>query len=231
MKERLIGRVGRIISGSFNSLIDAIENAAPETVMEEAIREIDGAMDDVRAELGRVVANKHLANTRLMEENKNHEELAERIELAISQSRDDLAEAAIARQLDIEAQIPVLEMTIKECGDEEKELEGYVSALLAKKRQMKEELRQYRKSRADTKVGNDAPAVPGSSGAGDGVESRVQKAESAFDRIMEKATGLPGSSGTGDRKTASQLSELESMAHKNRVQERLAVIKSKMESK
>ena len=27
MKERLIGRVGRIISGSFNSLIDAIENA------------------------------------------------------------------------------------------------------------------------------------------------------------------------------------------------------------
>ena len=41
MKERLIGRVGRIISGSFNSLIDAIENAAPETVMSEVIREID----------------------------------------------------------------------------------------------------------------------------------------------------------------------------------------------
>jgi phage shock protein A len=29
MKERLISRVGRIISGSFNCLIDAIEHAAP----------------------------------------------------------------------------------------------------------------------------------------------------------------------------------------------------------
>ena len=38
MKESLIGRVGRIISGSFNSLIDVIENAAPETVMSEAVR-------------------------------------------------------------------------------------------------------------------------------------------------------------------------------------------------
>jgi phage shock protein A len=37
MKERLISRIGRIISGSFNSIVDAIENAVPETVMEEAI--------------------------------------------------------------------------------------------------------------------------------------------------------------------------------------------------
>ena len=40
MKERLIKRVGRIISGSFNAVVDAIENAAPETVMEQALREM-----------------------------------------------------------------------------------------------------------------------------------------------------------------------------------------------
>ena len=39
MKEKLINRVGRIVSGSFNSLVTALENAAPETVMNEAIRE------------------------------------------------------------------------------------------------------------------------------------------------------------------------------------------------
>ena len=38
MKDRLINRIGRIISGSFNSLVDAIENAAPETVMAIAVR-------------------------------------------------------------------------------------------------------------------------------------------------------------------------------------------------
>jgi phage shock protein A len=231
MKERLISRIGRIISGSFNSLVDAIENAAPETVMAEAIREIDAAIDEVRAELGLVLANKHLAGNRLMEENKKYEDLSEKIELAINNTRDDLAEAAVAQQLDIEAQIPILEATIKECADQEKELEGYVSALMAKKRQMQEELRVYQKSRSDNTVAADSDPSGGSGSSGADVDSRVRKAESAFDRIMEKATGLPGATGSGDRKTATQLAELESMAHKNRIQERLAAIKSKMDSK
>ena len=48
MKESLSGRVGRLISGSFNALIDAVENSAPELVMEEAIRDIDGVVDEVQ---------------------------------------------------------------------------------------------------------------------------------------------------------------------------------------
>lgn len=75
MKESLIGRIGRIISASFNSLVGALKNAAPEAIMEETIREIDETADEVRSELGKVIANKHLANTRLMEENKKHEDL------------------------------------------------------------------------------------------------------------------------------------------------------------
>jgi phage shock protein A len=230
MKERLISRISRIISGSFNSLVDAIENAAPETVMAEAIREIDAAIDDVRAELGLVLANKHLAGNRLMEENKKHEDLSEKIELAINNNRDDLAEAAVAQQLDIEAQIPILEATIKECADQEKELEGYVNALMAKKRQMQEELRVYQKSRSENTAAAESNPSDGGNSSGADVEGRVRKAESAFERIMEKATGLPGATGGGDRKTATRLAELESMAHQNRIQERLAAIKSKMES-
>ena len=57
-----------------------------------------------------------------------------------------LAEAAIAQQLDIEAQIPVLEATIADSGSKEKELEGYITALQAKKREMQDELRLYRES-------------------------------------------------------------------------------------
>lgn len=229
MKERLINRIGRIISGSFNSLVDAIENAAPETVMEEAIREIDAAIDDVRTELGRLIANKHLANSRLMAENKDHEDLSDKIALALQNSREDLAETAVARQLDIEAQIPVLEATIKDCADQEKELEGYVSALLAKKRQMQEELREYKQSRADATATTDEPGAAASGEATD-VDRRVQGAQSAFERILEKATGLPGAPGSSDRQTATKLAELESMSRKNRIQERLVAIKSKMEN-
>jgi phage shock protein A len=222
MKEGLIARVGRIVSGSVHSLIDAIENAAPETVMEEAIREIDGAIDEVRAELGKVVAGKHLANTRLLETNQQHEELAARIELAVKESREDLAEAAIARQLDLEAQIPVLEATINDSGAQEKELEGYVAALQAKKREMQAELRQFR-----TNVTEAPTASSAQTGSGADVEGKVAKASSAFDRVVEKATGVPGGQ-NADRKSAVQLAELEELARKNRIQERLAAVKSEM---
>jgi phage shock protein A len=230
MKESLIGRVGRIISGSFNSLIDAIENAAPETVMSEVIREIDTAIDDVRVELGRVVAKKHLANSRLMEENRKHEDLSEKIELAVKEGRDDLAEAAISHQIDIEAQIPILETTINDCCSNEKELEGYITALQAKKREMREELRQFRESMKETITSSSSISDSGVEVSSD-VERKVAKAESAFERIAEKATGIPGGGRTADRQTATKLAELEEIARKNRIQERLAVIKSNVQEK
>ncbi len=230
MKEKLIGRVGRIISGSFNSLIDAIENVAPETVMSEAIREIDAAIDDVRVELGREVAGKHLANSRLMEENRKHEDLSEKIELAIKEGRDDLAEAAVSRQMDIEAQIPVLEATISDCGNSERELEGYISALQAKKREMQEDLRQFRESKKETVASSSSISDSSAHGSID-VERKVAKAESAFERITEKATGIPGGGRTTDRQTATKLAELEEIARKNRVQERLAAIKGNVQEK
>jgi len=227
MKETLSGRVGRLISGSFNALIDAVENAAPEIIMEEAIREIDGVIDEVRTELGRVVANKHMSNTRLMEENNKYEELASNIELAVEKGRDDLAEAAISKQLDIEVQIPVLENNIAECGTKEKELESYVQALQAKKREMQGELIQYRESNKEAAaVSGDGPVT--SANTKQSVNAKVEKAESAFDRVLEKATGLPSGQQKTDSQTAAQVAELQEMAHKNRVSERLQSIKNKM---
>jgi len=222
MKEKLINRVGRIISGSVHSFIDTIESAAPETVLSEAIREIESAIDEVRTELGKVVAKKHLASSKLMEENKKHEDLSEKIELAIKENRDDLAEAAISRQLDIETQIPILEATIDDCNDQEKDLENYVNALQAKKREMKEELVQFKNALKDGSASSGTDNVPDGTGS---VESQVAKAESVFERVIENATGIPGQNVVSERKTASQLAELEEMARKNRIQERLLKIK------
>ncbi len=39
--------LGVLVSGTVKALIDAVENVAPEAVMEEAMREIDGAIDEV----------------------------------------------------------------------------------------------------------------------------------------------------------------------------------------
>lgn len=230
MKEKLISRVGRIISGSVNSVVSAIENAVPETVMEEAILEINEAIDDIRAELGGVIAKKHLANTRLIEENKKHDELTEKINLAVSAQRDDLAESAIAHQLDIEAQIPVLEANISECNSQEKELESYITALQAKKRQMKEELNLYRKS-LEEKNGTSGTDKNNGDASSVSVENRVSKADAAFERVLEKATGIPTANKAANMKDAANLAELEKMARKNRIQERLMAIKGNTKDK
>lgn len=223
MKEAIGTRVGRLIAGSVNALIDAVEDAAPEVVMEQALREIDGATDEVRAELGKVVATRHLANKRLAEENRKHEELTDQIELAVSQGREELAEAAIARQFDIEAQLPVLESSISDSVSQQKELEGYIAALGARRREMETELNQFRvaqrqAAQAAATAGSGAPA-------GGGAARKVGQAENTFNRVMSRASGVPGSSPMGA--DAAKLAELEDLARKNRIQERLAEIKAK----
>jgi phage shock protein A len=194
--------------------------------MEQAIREVEGAIDEVRAELGRSVANKHLASKRMMEANRRHEDLTEKIDLAVRQHREDLANAAIGQQLDIEAQIPVLESTIAESAEEEKRLEGMIGALLARKREMKHDLAEYRQSRAAQQSAVSASGAAGRAGGASDVETRVGRAGSAFDRVYERQTGLAGHDhNLGD---AGKLAELEDMARKNRIQERLAAAKARV---
>jgi len=221
MSEQLFSRVKRLVSGGVNSLVDAVENVSPETVMKEAIREVESATDEVRDELGRVLANKHLASRRLMDANTRHETLSEQIEMAVKEGRDDLAEAAISRQMDIESQMPILETAVSDASSQEVELEGYIEALQARRREMEEELSAYKESRAasDTLTADGDPAASGTA------ERKVNKAERAFDRVMRDATGMPGSSG-GSRKDGAKLAELETLARSNRIKERLAAAKA-----
>jgi phage shock protein A len=220
MSESLASRVKRLVSGSANMIVTAVESLAPEMVMEEAIREVDKAIDDVRAELGQVLTRQYHATRRLAGENKKHEELSENIKVALGEGREDLAEAGVEKLLDIEAQIPVLEAAIGETREAQAELEGYIAALRGRKAEMKEDLREYRASqRAAGNSGGDGAGPNGSD-----TERRIERASEAFDRAMEIGGGIGGADAP-DRKSAAMNAELESMARKNRVSERLAQFK------
>ena len=222
MSESLRQRVGRLITGGFNSLVDAVENAAPETVMEQAIREIDTATGEVRKQLGQVEAQRHLTAKRLAEDGELHDKLGEQARLAMNEEREDLAEAAVSRQIDLEAQIPVLEGRLSDLADDKARLEGYINALNAKKREMRDALESYRQSQRQASLaeGSD-PEQPGAPSA----DNRAERAMAAFDRVFHRETGLSGTSGSGADEQA-RLNELEELSRKNRVQERLARIKS-----
>lgn len=226
MAETLASRVKRLVSGSANMIVTAVETLAPEMVMEEAIREIDAAIDDVRDELGQVMTRQYHANRRLATENKRHEELSQNIRLALEEGREDLAEAGVGRLLDIEAQFPVLEAAIAETREQQAELEGFVAALQARKREMKEELGEYRAAqKAAASNGGAGSDDKGPGPRGSDVERRVERAAEAFDRALEMGGGVGTGAGAPDRKSAAMTAELEAMARENRVRERLARFK------
>jgi phage shock protein A len=223
MSESLTSRVGRIVAGGFHAAVDAVENAAPENVLEQAIREVEGAIADVRVDLGRVEAQRHLTAKRLAEDSARQDTLTEQAREALAHGREDLASAAVERQIDLEAQLPVLEARLAELADEKTRLEGYIVALQAKKREMRDALADYRSAQQQQR----SPTGTATGGGHDGesVQVRAERAGNAFDRIFRRQTGLSGVSGNSDV-NAAKLAELEELARKNRVAERLAQLKA-----
>lgn len=220
MREGLVGRVKRLVSGSVNSVVDAVEAAAPETVMKEALREIDVAIDEVQHELGKTAADKHHAAKRLAASSDKHDELAEKIEFAVGEGRDDLAQAAIARQLDLEAQMPVLEGALRDFSEQEAELEAYIAALSGRRREMEEDLDQFLEAqRAAATAGTETGQAASSPSA------KATKADRAFNRVLKNASGIAGST-PADRDTAQKLEELARIERDNRIKERLAKVKA-----
>ncbi|HHK6005053.1 TPA: PspA/IM30 family protein [Neisseria subflava] len=221
MSETLSRRVGRLVSGGFHALIDAAENLAPEAVMNESIREIERAVDEVRAELGKVLAQKHLAAKKMADESNRHEAIDANLQAAVDAGRDDLAEAGIAEQMDIEARLPILENTIADCAAQEKELEGFIAALQAKKREMQQQLQDWRAAQQSMGTGKTA----GGNGSDlNRIARDAEKSGNAFDRVMGRQNSVHSST---DAAQLAKLKELEDLSRNNRISERLAALKAK----
>lgn len=221
MSETLSRRVGRLVSGGFHALIDAAENLAPEAVMNESIREIERAVDEVRAELGKVLAQKHLAAKKMADESNRHEAIDANLQAAVDAGRDDLAEAGIAEQMDIEARLPILENTIADCAAQEKELEGFIAALQAKKREMQQQLQDWRTAQQSMGTGKTA----GDNGSDlNRIARDAEKSGNAFDRVMGRQNSVHSST---DAAQLAKLKELEDLSRNNRIAERLAALKAK----
>ncbi|MCL2021366.1 MAG: PspA/IM30 family protein [Betaproteobacteria bacterium] len=217
MAESITSRVSRIITGNVHHLIDSIENANPQAVMAQAIREVDGIIDEVSVALGRATANKHLAVNRLAEQNRRHEQLSADIELALNEEREDLAKAAVAAQLDVEAQVPVLEHSIANAANEEHEYQGYLTALRARRREMEDTLNEFIASRKQV---SESPTATSP-------DHRLEKAGATFDRVLARQTGLGGLNAPIDAAQAGKMRELADLARNNRIEERLAAIRSR----
>jgi phage shock protein A len=216
--ESALKRIGRVIAGMANLAIDAAEGVNPEAVITQAIREIDAAADEVRTDLGKATAERHRLDARRQQLLREKAELDARVRLALQENRDDLAEAGIARQVDIEAQVGVLERMLAETDEKIAQHGQTIDAIAASRREAEQTRKEFRESQSEHHVDGQAsgnkPAGP---------MTKVARAQAAAARV----TGVPASPVNTNAQTLGELAELQ---RDREVKSRLARLKSERNS-
>lgn len=218
MAESVFLRVRRLLSARVEDTVDGMERANSDGTMREAIREVDRAMDEVRRD-------REAAMTRRLQATRQQEmiveklaKLTEQARFAIAEGREDLAEGALTRQVDLEAQSERLERLKELSREEEAKLDDSFTALQARKTEMEEALAAFMIARQDASLGGDSGLENKRE-----IETKIRNAEAAFDRAMTGAGGVGFT--RGDAKAINSVAEIETMQKSATVAERLAALK------
>jgi phage shock protein A len=217
MSDTITTRVARIIAGGTHALLDKAENLAPDAVMAQSIREIEQVIAEIRLDLGKAEAAKHLVTLQITKLQQEQQTLDTQITVALAEQRDDLATAAIGRQTDIEDFLPVLQKSFSEQTERGNVLISYITALLAKKRELEQILTHYLATQTES-----APFTTHASQLD--AQTRVENAETAFERVLAHQLGVSGLP-MAQLEDAAKLKQLADLKRNNRIAERLAAVK------
>jgi len=218
MRDEISARIRRIIAGTAHTIVSRIEGLAPEMILEQAIREVDGAVDEVRVELGQATAQQHHIRKAMSKLNDEHAALEKQVAAALPSGRKDLVEAAVTRQVDIEDQLPALESQLRGAGEQIAELNQAVTGLVAKRNEMEEELFAYKASRKESASAASASVPYGSA------RDKAEKAGSAFSRVMQDATGVRSAEMRATIEERAKLVELAQLSRRARIEAKLKAL-------
>ena len=150
MENRLRDRIARVLTSTAHTLVDKIEGLNEEGILEAAIREVDGAVDEVHVAQGESLARKHHVTKAIERLTQERNRLEDEAETALRAGREDLAVAGLARIDDIERQLPELESQMLDHKAEAERLGQSLESLKARRAQMADDLLSLRRTRAQT---------------------------------------------------------------------------------
>jgi phage shock protein A len=218
MAEPILHRVRRILNARLEDAVDRMERSGRDSVMLEAIREVDRAIDQVQADFEATMARRSQAVRQQKALREKLSELTGKAKFALAEGREDLAEAALSRQVDFEEQAGKLDAIQSQAGADETKFSENLVALRTRKQQMEEALAAFVASRRDVAPGGDEPATKQR-----GVERRVDQAEQAFGRAMSSAGGAGFT--RADPETINRVAEIDVMQRRSIVAARLEALK------
>jgi len=212
LHEGILARTGRLLAAIASQTIDDAESSNKVALVKQAIREIDAGADEARGALGKSRAEEFRLKRRREEIDNEVATLTEKIRLAVSESREDLARAGVARQIDLESQGIALERALDFVESEIEEQTQALQAMLSARREADARLIDLEKSMA-----RHAPEQSGRMASA----SKTARAERAIAAIS-RVTGVPAGSAFGDK----ELDELDRLHREKAITERLERIKS-----
>jgi phage shock protein A len=212
--EGILSRMGRLIAGIAHATVEKAEGINPVAVVEQAIREIDAAAEEARADLGKARAEEHRIESRRKEIVGDIAGLDEKIRFAVSQGRDDLAKAGVARQIDLESQVAALDKALADVAERIDEGQKAMQAVIAARHDADARVAELRRSEARHASEEDGPGARHTRAS-----RKLDKASAAVARV----TGVPG----GAPARAPELDELEKLSRERAIEERLARFKPK----
>ncbi|WP_176538958.1 PspA/IM30 family protein [Rhizobium sp. J15] len=210
--EGILSRMGRLIAGIANAAIDKAEGVNKIAVIEQAIREIDAAAEEARTDLGKARAEEYRIQSRKDEIVEDMNALDEKIRIAVSSGRDDLAKAGVARQIDLESQIAALDKALADAREQVDEGQKALQAVLATRREADARLADFKRSIAK----HPEEALAGQSRPTPGADAA--RAAAAVSRL----TGVP----SGEQAHSSELDELDRLHREQAIEARLARFKA-----
>jgi phage shock protein A len=219
MGDSIFVRVQKVVTGGLDSAVGAAEQLSGTSLMRQAIRDMEDAVAKARAQAEGAREKRLHAEHQIAGAREQLATLKEQARFALSKGREDLAEAAIARQIEIEAHVARLAKAQQEAAEEERRLEESRTTLNQRKGKMEEELAAFQSARRAAALDEAAPGRPEAR-----VERRAEQAETAFRRAMAAAGGVAGEAPTAE--TAARVAEIEALQKEAAVAERLAALRA-----
>lgn len=213
LSEPIFLRVRRVLSASAEDAVDALERASGASVMRETIRQVARAQDEVRSEQEAVAACIAQAKRQQLLARERIGDLNEKARFSLGKGRDDLAEAALSRLLDLEAELARLDRVQADAAEQAVRLDQCATALAQRKAQMEQALAAFEAARPDNAPGGPARRDQA-------LRRKVDRAQETFDRVMA-GVGGNGASQADDREA-----EIDALRRQETIEARLAAMRA-----
>src|SRR5687768_9597313 len=97
----ILDRMSRLLRANINDLIDRAED--PEKMLNELLREMSDSIREARVQVANMIAQEHTLEAELQDAQREAREWDRKAELAVVNSKDDLAREALRRKRDSES--------------------------------------------------------------------------------------------------------------------------------